>query len=65
MQDVRAWIFLTARFCVAATARLLLVFLLGALDILGNHQTDLALVGVLFVAVVMWRTPRAYRRLPR
>jgi hypothetical protein len=65
MWNVRAWIFLTARFCVAATAWLLLIFLLGALGILGNHQTELALVGVLVVAVVMWRTPRAYRRLPR
>lgn len=65
MSTVRAWIFLTARFCVAETAWLLLIFLLGALGILGNHEADLALVGVLFVAVLMWRTPRAYRRLPR
>jgi hypothetical protein len=65
MWNVRPWIFLTARVCAAATAWLLLVFLLGALDILGDHQADLALVGLLFVAVVMWQTPRAYRRLPR
>ena len=59
---MRALVFLTARVCAAATAWLLLIFLLGALDILGDHQTDLGLVGVLFVALVMWRTPRAYRR---
>jgi hypothetical protein len=62
---VRAWIFLTARVGAAGTAWLLLIFLLGALDIVGDHQTDLALVGLLFVAGVMCRTPRAYRRLPR
>ena len=56
---------LTARVCAAATAWLLLIFALGALGILGDHQAALALVGVVFVALVMWRTPRAFSGLRR
>ena len=61
MWNVRAWVFLTARVCAAATAWLLLILVLGALGIFGDHQKDLAVVGLLFVAVVMWRTPRAFK----
>jgi hypothetical protein len=39
---------------------LLLILTLGAFGVLADHQTDLAAAGVLFVAVVMLRTPRAF-----
>jgi hypothetical protein len=60
MSGVRAWIFLTARVCAAATGWLLLVLALGAFGVLADHQTDLVAAGILFVALVMWRTPRAF-----
>jgi hypothetical protein len=44
---------------------MLLIFALGAFGVLGDHQKDLALVGLLFVLVVMWRTPRAFNRVRR
>ena len=59
--SMREWVFLTARVCAAATAWLLLILALGAVGIMGDRQTDLALIGIPFVALVMWRTPDVYR----